>query len=81
MKEFAIFLEKLLNTGIKGSCDWIMCPKEDGSRNIANPYQTGNPLERDRDYWEDPEDMEKDNGNVHNNSTVLSHSAYLMERY
>lgn len=62
----------------QGSCDWIMCPKEDGSRNIANPYQTGNPLERDRDYWEDPEDMEKDNGNVHNNSTVVSHSAYLM---
>lgn len=63
----------------QGNCDWIMCPDEPTvSRNLAKPRLTDNPEGVGEDNWKDPDDLEKDHGNVHNNSTITSHAAYFM---
>ncbi|MGN0523937.1 MAG: M4 family metallopeptidase [Eubacterium sp.] len=48
-----------------------------GKRNIANPEKQNLPQSIDDDYFK-PTDDSYDNGNVHGNSTVISHSAHLM---
>lgn len=63
---------------LDGSCDWALS----GSRNFADPALSmldlkSNPCPRsmyDQYYCSGPDDR----GGVHNNSTVVSHAAYLM---
>lgn len=56
--------------------DWMM----DEYRNIKEPFWLRNPIVYKGVYWQETSDPSKDNdyGYVHNNSTVISHSAYLM---
>ena len=72
------------NGAMDGSCDW-----KQGSRNLADP-NNGESTSNDKGkypatykqagYWADTNDRGFDNdyGNVHKNSTVVSHAAYLM---
>ena len=65
------------------SCDWIS-----GDRTIFFPYANENPMKYNDRFFEDKASDEKweesnlginnDFGNVHSNSTVISHLAYLM---
>lgn len=48
-----------------------------GKRNIANPEKQNLPNSIDDNNFKSTDDS-YDNGNVHDNSTVISHSAYLM---
>lgn len=56
--------------------NWMM----DDFRNIAQPSEFQNPDFYGGEYWGDTSNPIKDNdyGYVHNNSTVISHAAYLM---
>lgn len=47
-------------------------------RNIKEPLKSKNPLEYKGKYWGDTKDMDDDNGNRHQNSTVISHFSYLL---
>lgn len=49
-----------------------------GERNIRNPSFLFYPDYYQGAFWGDPTDMSTDRGNIHNNSTVISHAAYLM---
>ena len=61
-------------------CDWV------ANRSIKNPHDSKNPTTYQTDkYWKTTTPSyglnlksTNDNGNVHNNSTVISHAAYLM---
>ncbi len=58
----------------QGAPDW-----QTGSfRNLQTPEETGNPSVYHGEYWLPTGPGERDNGGVHNNSTVISHAAYLM---
>ncbi len=54
------------------SCNWT-----NGDRNMKNPGKAGYPSQYKGKKWGSTE-VKSDNGNVHRNSTVISHSAYLM---
>lgn len=56
--------------------DW----KHNNSRNIADPEKSNNPCVYKGVNWKDPSNPTKDNdnGEVHNNSTVIAHTANLM---
>ncbi|MBQ8165301.1 MAG: M4 family metallopeptidase [Clostridia bacterium] len=56
--------------------DWKMY----NFRNIAKPQESKNPSSYKGNYWGSAELVSKENdyGNVHKNSTVISHAAYLM---
>lgn len=56
--------------------DWMM----DEYRNIKEPYLLGNPIVYKGVDWQETSNPSKNNdyGYVHSNSTVISHSAYLM---
>lgn len=65
---------------LNGNCDW-----KHGSRDIKNPKSNGYPDTYHGDNWGQTYTEEKeinakgnDRGHVHNNSTVVSHAAYLM---
>lgn len=48
-------------------------------RDFINPAMFCNPSRYiDDPYWQDTSNLKKDNGGVHNNSTVISRAAYLM---
>lgn len=47
-------------------------------RNIRDPKDTDNPYEYHGENWVNTDDLSNDNGGVHENSTVISHAAYLM---
>ncbi len=53
--------------------DWIH-----GNRNIKDPNESSNPWFYYGEHWTNPKDIDDDQGGVHNNSTVISHAAYLM---
>lgn len=75
-----IFAELILNSdswvfGIDGS---------DTYRNIANPNELKSPSEYLGIFYEEVDslaDVTNDYGNVHKNSMVVSHAAYLMKEY
>lgn len=60
-------------------CNWV---NGDGisARNIENPYITSNPIKYQIFLWQNTDDTSEnnDNGGVHKNSTVISHTAYVM---
>lgn len=58
------------------TCNWI----HSSYRNLQNPNETGNPRVYNGNNWADTSNIsaEKDYGGVHQNSTVISHAAYLM---
>lgn len=60
---------------LDNTCDWIH-----GSRNLISPTSNNNPEVYEDDYWGStyPDSEPYDYGYVHNNSTVISHAAYLM---
>lgn len=65
---------------MNGRCDWKL-----HSRNLADPHGSGNPAVYHGTGWKptytSKDDINKkgnDRGHVHNNSTVISHAAYLM---
>lgn len=77
---FGEIVEDWSNDGeLDNDCDWI----HGGSRNLISPKSSRNEPRPDTyqgEYWVDttnPTD-ENDHGGVHNNSTVISHAAYLM---
>lgn len=58
---------------VQNDSSWIH-----GDRNMQNPFVNNYPSYYHGAYWKDTSDYSYDNGGVHNNSTVLSHAAYLM---
>jgi len=57
--------------------------KVNGFRNIANPLSTKNPVKVGGKNYIDPSKIvtpnsDNDYGGIHNNSTIISHAAYLM---
>lgn len=63
------------NGEFDGSCDWNIC-----KRDLKSPSQSESGEYPDTYHgsgWKDTND-EWDNGGVHDNSTVISHAAYLM---
>lgn len=60
------------------SPDWI----HNTNRNLKEPYKSENPWEYQGDNWGDTANPSEgnDEGNVHKNSTVISHTAYLMSK-
>ena len=65
---------------MNNNCDWV-----NKYRNIKEPLKTQNPEVYERENWETTTDKldkngksKNDHGHVHNNSTVISHAAYLM---
>lgn len=79
---FAEFIQVWnIDTTLNTECDWIH-----GDRNLKKPLQSGNPnyyngtnFKSTKNKGVDEYGMAKnDNGHVHNNSTVISHIAYLM---
>lgn len=65
------------NPTLTGSCDW-----KNESRNISNPEKSKCPAVYKGKYWKEtaecPNEEGNDYGYVHNNSTVISHMAYLL---
>lgn len=59
---------------LTGSCDWIH-----GDRNLIHPEENNYPSIYQGNNWADTS-AKSDNGGVHQNSTVISHLAYLMTR-
>lgn len=72
---FGELVEDWFSGGLNGDCDW-----RNFDRNMSKPSSGKNPSVYGGRYWRDPSDVENDNGWVHNNSTVVSHVAYLMTR-
>ena len=58
-----------------GNCDWIH-----GDRNLIHPEENNDPSIYQGKNWADTSANSSDNGGVHQNSTVISHLAYLMAR-
>ena len=71
-----IFGEIIESKTTGNKMDWMM----DEYRNIREPYLLGNPIVYKGVDWKETSNPTKDNdyGYVHSNSTVISHSAYLM---
>lgn len=68
---------EILESSVSGNeINWMM----DKYRNIAQPNALNNPHFYKGNNWGDTSNPTKDNdqGYVHNNSTVISHAAYLM---
>lgn len=65
------------NPTLTGSCDW-----KNESRNISNPEKSKCPAVYKGKYWKETAECPNEEGNdyvyVHNNSTVISHMAYLL---
>lgn len=65
------------NPTLTGSCDW-----KNEFRNISNPEKSKCPAVYKGKYWKEtaecPNEEGNDYGYVHNNSTVISHMAYLL---
>lgn len=65
------------NPTLTGSCDW-----KHGDRNISDPEKSKCPAVYKGKYWKEtaecPNEEGNDYGYVHNNSTVISHMAYLL---
>lgn len=61
--------------GLGGPVDWVNV-----YRDIVTPEKKDNPSTYGGENWGDPtqDDKDHDYGYVHNNSTVISHAAYLM---
>lgn len=71
---FSDIYGEILEASLSGEpIDW-----RNSDRNIMFPMFTGNPSLYQGACWGDPTDMSKDRGNIHKNSTVISHAAYLM---
>lgn len=68
-----LFEDWMDNEELDNSCDWMH-----GFRNLTNPLEAQYPDWYQGAYWADTTDLDNDNGNVHKNSTVISHAAYLM---
>lgn len=73
MEAYSDVFGELLEADVNGSADWV----HNGIRSLKNPADTENPEEYGGARWKSTSD-DYDHGNVHNNSTVLSHAAYLM---
>ena len=56
------------------SCDW----SDGNDRCLDVPSRTKNPSAYGDIYWTDPSDEDNDFGGAHQNSTLISHAAYLM---
>ena len=70
---FGELIEDWENDGFDNDCDW-----NNGNRNIKNPIDSNNPASYRDFYWNSPIIYKDDNGQVHHNSTVISHLAYNM---
>lgn len=77
---FGEIVEDYADGKMNNNCDWIH-----GNRNIKEPLKTKNPEVYEGKNWKTTEDKldkkgksKNDHGHVHNNSTVISHTAYLM---
>ncbi len=77
---FGEIIEDYADGKMDNSCNWI-----NNFRNIKEPLDTKNPEVYEGENWETTEDKldkkgnsKNDHGHVHNNSTVISHTAYLM---
>ncbi len=77
---FGEIVEDYADGKMNNNCDWI-----NGNRNIKEPLKTKNPEIYEGKNWKTTEDKldkegnsKNDHGHVHNNSTVISHTAYLM---
>lgn len=86
---FGELIEDWENDGLDNDCDW-----KHGKRNIEDPNRDTNaigmPIYNSQPkvyfgkYWKSTDvkipNVDNDNGYVHNNSTVISHAAYLMTK-
>lgn len=77
---FGEIVEDYSDGQMDNDCDWV-----NPYRNIKGPLETKNPKVYEGENWKTTEDkLDKkgnsinDHGHVHNNSTVISHAAYLM---
>lgn len=64
------------NPTLTGSCDW-----KHESRNISNPEKSKCPAVYKGKYWKETAEFPNEGNNygyIHNNSTVISHMAYLL---
>lgn len=79
MEALSDIFGELVENYATGKCDW-----EHGSRNLKNPKETDKPDTYLGENWGETYDNEDDlkngvdRGHVHQNSTVISHAAYLM---
>lgn len=75
---FGEIVEDYSDQKLDNNCDWI----HNNTRNIKNPHDSKNgkyPIKyKEILTWGDTGDNSEDRGNVHRNSTVISHAAYLM---
>ncbi len=63
---------------LEGSDDWIALKDDEiNRRNIKDPYNTENPVSVSGKYYGNPDD-DYDKGNVHLNSTIISHTFWNM---
>lgn len=69
---FGEIVEDYSDGQMDNDCDWV-----NPDRNIIEPLKTKNPEIYEEKNWKNTAD-EYDHGHVHNNSTVISHTAYLM---
>lgn len=72
---FGELVEDWSDGAMDGSCDWIH-----GDRNLIHPEENNYPSIYQGKNWADTSANSSDNGGVHQNSTVISHLAYLMAR-
>lgn len=77
---FGEIVEDYSDGQMDNDCDWV-----NPYRNIIEPLKTNNPNTYEGENWKDTENKvnkkgktQNDHGNVHNNSTVISYAAYLM---
>lgn len=82
MEALSDIFAEMVECKFLGECDWKYCG---GVRDITNPQNSteGNlahPSVYKGEYWNDPDDLSRDEGWVHFNSTVISHACYLMSK-
>lgn len=73
MEAYSDIFGELVENYANGKCDW----KHNKGRNLKNPSSSNNPSVYRGKNWGNSSGS-YDNGYVHDNSTVISHAAYLM---
>ena len=81
MEAYSDIFGELVENYANGKCDWI----HDNGRSLKNPSKSkknGSTVAYPKKYkdknWTSTTNLNDDNGGVHKNSTVISHTAYLM---
>lgn len=73
MEAYSDIFGELVENYANSKCDWI----HNKGRNLKNPSKSNNPTVYKDKKWGSTS-ASNDHGNVHKNSTVISHAAYLM---